>query len=390
MSQKVIDVVVVGAGMAGASVAAELAKDHSVLLVERESAPGIHATGRSAASYIPSYRAHDNALRALTQASRSFFDEPPAGFCSHPLLKQRGLLTLLGPSNPEDAEEERNKLNAVLSSPIEKLTTEVVKERLPALSAPWQGPAWWEADVHDIDVHALHQGYLRSLQKNGGQLKTSKNVSAKYLNGRWQVTAENLAISASILVNAAGAWADNFAESCGVSALGLTPKRRTAILVNPPVGHDIDNWPLVLAYDESFYFKPDAGFLLVSPADEHPSAPCDAQPEEIDKAYAAEFAIQALDGLTLTNIPHSWAGLRTFATDGSPVIGFDTLAPSFFWCAGQGGHGIQIAPAAAQLSASLIRDRRPLSSIGGVPFNSNWVSPQRFAVLNNLAMAQQQ
>ena len=387
MDRTPFDVVVVGAGMAGASVAAELALDRSVLLLEKEQTAGRHATGRSAASYIPSYRALNPALRALTQASKSFFDTTPTGFTTYPLLKKRGLLTLLGSASTIETEREREALNTVLATPIERLTTEQVKSRLPALSANWQCPAWWEADVHDIDVDALHQGYLRLLRHRGGSLKTSQDVSAKFADGRWEISTENLRIASSVVVNATGAWADHFAERSGVAPIGLVPKRRTAILVDPPVHQDITSWPLVLAYDESFYFKPDAGLLLVSPVDEHLSEPCDAQPEEIDIAYAADFAMQALDGMSVTHIPHSWAGLRTFAPDSSPVVGFDPIKPGFFWCAGQGGHGIQIAPAVAQLSASLIRDTQPVSSINGVPFDPQWISPARFQKISNKTQA---
>lgn len=387
MGQTQFDVVIVGAGMAGASVAAELAAERRVLLLEKETLPGTHATGRSAASYIPSYRAHDKALRALTLASRSFLDAPPVGFSSHPLLRQRGLLTLLGQHPAIVADVERLALNSVLQSPIEILPADEVLCRLPALSKHWQGPAWWEPDVHDMDVNALHQGYLRLLQQRGGQLATSKNATADYSGGKWCITADHISVSANIIVNAAGAWADDFAEGCGVSRLGLIPKRRTAILVSPPAGHDVSDWPLVLAHDESFYFKPDAGMLLVSPVDEHPSVPCDAQPDELDIAYAADFAQQALDGMAVKTIPHSWAGLRTFAPDATPVIGFDETAPGFFWCAGQGGHGIQIAPAVAQLSASLIQRNQAISSINSVPFDPQWVSPARFKTINNITMA---
>ena len=387
MDNNNVDVVVVGAGMAGASVAAHLASRCTVLLLEKEPMPGMHATGRSAASYIPSYRGLDPSLCALTQASRHFLESPPTGFSEHSLLKQRGLLTLFGQAPWAASEQQRSALNEVLQSPIEVLDGEQVRHRLPELSQQWVGPAWWEPDVHDIDVNALHHGYLRLFQRRGGVIETSKDVSASFANGLWRVEAEGLSVSTPTVVNAAGAWADQFAAQCGVAPLGLTPKRRTAILIDPPANCNISSWPLVLAHDESFYFKPDAGLLLVSPADEHPSVPCDAQPEEIDKAYAADFAMQALDGLNLTKIPHSWAGLRTFAPDGRPVVGFDAISPGFFWCAGQGGHGIQIAPAVAELAAELIAGSPSISSINNVPFDPEWVSPARFTVTNNKTMA---
>ena len=373
------DVIVIGAGMAGASVAAELSQSLNVALVERESQPGVHATGRSAAAFIPSYGASKPALRILTRASRDFLLAPPAQFSEHSLLKRRGLLTLLGQTAPESVEAERRALNDLLEYPIERLSGDAIAARLPALRPEWLTNAWWEEDVHDIDVHGLHQGYLRQHKLNGGTLITNSDYELQRGDKQgWVVASATAQIEAPIVVNAAGAWADELAASAGVRRLGISPKRRTAILISPPEQYSVENWPLAFAHDESFYLKPDAGMLLVSPADEHPSAPCDAQPEEIDVAFAAHFAESALIGLQVQHIPHRWAGLRTFAPDRMPVIGFDTEHEGFFWCVGQGGHGVQIAPAVARLARSLItRSALPTELIDN-GFCSDWVSPGRF------------
>ena len=379
MTRRLYDVIVVGAGMAGVSVAAELSKRCSVVLVERETHPAMHATGRSAATYIPSYRAENPALRLLTRASGRFLKSPPEGFAENALLKPRGLLTLLKGVDGASSSQELADLNTLLEDPIVMLPASDVRRRLPELSAEWLSDAWWEADVHDIDVHGLHQGYLKVLRENGGRIVLAELACPRFENGAWQMSVADEYLEAPVVVNAAGAWADELAESSNVARLGLQPKRRTAILVSPPAHCDVTDWPVVLAYDESFYFKPDAGMLLVSPVDAHESPPCDAQPEEIDMAYAADFATQAVSGLEVKRIAHSWAGLRTFASDETPVIGFDTSSPGFFWCVGQGGHGIQIAPAVAKLSAAMISGGDNTVELSDLGFLPEWVSPSRLS-----------
>jgi len=371
------DVIIIGAGMAGASVAAELSCDRKVAVFEREEQPGVHATGRSAAAFIPSYGADNPALRTLTRASRAFLHSPPADFCDHTLLYRRGLLTLLGDTSTAAAEEHRHALNTLLANPIAALVGSAIRDKLPSISDEWLTRGWWEADVHDIDVHAIHQGYLKRLYRNGGQLIAGADISIGRCGNGWEVTYKDTRYFAETIVNAAGAWADELALTCGVRPLGLTPLRRTAILVDPPPGTDVSGWPLVLAYDDSFYLKPDAGMVLVSPADEHPSQPCDAQPEETDIAYAAHYAESALDGLQIRQIPHRWAGLRTFTSDRTPAIGYDVNSPGFFWCVGQGGHGIQIAPATARLARALIDDAALPEDLAALGFEENWVSPAR-------------
>lgn len=379
MSDKQFDIIIVGAGIAGASLGARLSTDRKVLLLEQEAQPGMHSTGRSAAAFIPSYGAHLPALRQLTQASFTFLQQPPTSISEHTLLHHRGLMTLHGNKDGTETRQELAALNSLLAQPVKELSHEEALELCPALAESWLTNIWFEESVYDIDVHGLHQGYLRQFKHNGGTLFSGKVTALERSKTGWTVTTANETFTASVVVNAAGAWADHVASMAGISPLGLTPLRRTAVLVNPPENCAIQNWPLVFAGDGSFYLKPDAGMLLVSPADEHPSEPCDAQPEELDVAYAAHYAEQALTGLSLKHIPHRWAGLRTFAPDRIPVIGFDTADSTFFWYAGQGGHGIQIAPAAAELAESIIKATALPEVLAAMDFQVSWVSPARFS-----------
>jgi D-arginine dehydrogenase len=213
----------------------------------------------------------------------------------------------------------------------------------------------FEDDAADVDVNELHQGYLRQFKGAGGALLVNADVQALvHRDGKWIVRTRDGEFSAPIVVNAAGAWADTIAGKAGTTPMKIKPRRRTALLAELPAGISADAWPMVIDIDESFYLKPDAGLLLISPADETSVPPCDVQPEEFDVAVAVDRVEQATT-LNITRIRRRWAGLRSFATDRSPVIGFDGALPGFFWLAGQGGYGIQTAPAAARLAAALLR-----------------------------------
>ena len=370
------DIIVVGAGIAGASVARELAESASVILLEREAQVGYHSTGRSAAAFIPSYGWNNPALRLLTACSYTLLAAPPPDFQCPELLKRRGLLTLLPPDNAASFDEAYQRLQSEIPS-LKRLTPEQARAHIPYLRDEYVRGAWFEPDVFDIDVDALHQGYLRDFRRRGGHLQTDAGVSAVRRHpGRWDVTSGARKFTAPILVNAAGAWADSLAAMAAVKTVGLEPRRRTAILVSPPEGADAASWPLAMCADSSFYFKPDANMLLVSPADEHPSQACDAQPEELDIAYAAHYAEAALE-MQVTHVAHSWAGLRSFVADRSPVIGAAPDHPDFFWLAAQGGHGIQIAPAAARLAAALVRGDPVPDDLFAAGFDPAWVSPAR-------------
>ncbi|MGN6516222.1 MAG: NAD(P)/FAD-dependent oxidoreductase [Rhizomicrobium sp.] len=349
------DIVVVGAGIAGASVASELARTHRVAILEREEFPGYHSTGRSAALFSEIYG--NGVVRALSRASRDFFYAPPAGFSPDPLVKPRGSLYI---ARDEQVRRLENfAANGDLAGSIRRVSPEEALKACPILKAGQVSAALMEDDAADVDVAALHQGYLRSFRATGGTLLTGADVQQlARRNGRWLVSTPAGNYESPILVNAAGAWADIIATKAGAGPLRIQPCRRTAVLVELPEGMSPNNWPMVIDIDESFYMKPDAGLLLISPADETPAAPCDIQPEEYDVAVAVDRVEQATT-LKITRIRKRWAGLRSFAPDRSPVIGFDPAMEGFFWLAGQGGYGIQTAPAASQFAAALLRGQQP-------------------------------
>lgn len=377
---KTLDVVVIGAGMAGASVAYELAADLRVLLLEAESQPGYHATGRSAALFIPAYGFHHEALRLLTAASREQLESPAPDFHDGSLLRRRGLLYV-------STREELSELEATyrtmaeLFPGIQWVGREFIRRVLPALTDEYGAAAAFDADVFDIDVHGLHQAYLRGLRRRGGEVVCGAEVTAlDRRSGSWWVSTGVGHWSAPLVVNAAGAWAEKVAELAGVAGIGLQPLRRTAVLIDPPSAAAVDDWPSVVEFRNRFYCKPDAGLLMASPADEIPSVPCDAQPEDEDVAYAVHYMEQAL-GMQVQRVRSSWAGLRSFVADRSPVVGYAPDAEGFFWLAGQGGHGIQIAPATARLAAKLLRGGPPPEDLLRLGLEPRTISPARLADL---------
>ena len=371
------DVAVIGAGIAGASVAAELSKTHRVLLIEAESQPGYHSTGRSAAAFIPSYGANYDSLRSLTLASEPFFSSSAQGAVPVPLLKRRGLVTISNNWSESESANECRALNAVLPGRVNVIHGDELNRRLPQLRSEWSKVGWFEPDVFDMDVDAIHQYFLSQFRHQGGELSCGHAVSAlRYSGSRWSLTIGDQTANAGTVVNASGAWADELVKQAGGEALGLTPMRRTALSFGAPAGVEVDALPLVLDQGGSFYMKPDAGQILVSLADETPSAACDAQPEEIDVAYAVHNMQQAFD-LEVKRVSHKWAGLRTFAADREPVFGFDQTLPAFFWVAGHGGHGIQIAPAAARVCAALLRQEDIPKDIKELGFKTGDVLPDR-------------
>ncbi|KQX26013.1 MULTISPECIES: NAD(P)/FAD-dependent oxidoreductase [unclassified Sphingomonas] len=343
------DFIVIGAGIAGASVAALLAAEARVILLEREDHPGFHSTGRSAALFSEIYG--NETVRALSRASRPFFLDPPQDFSETDLVRQRGSLFLASAAQLE-------QLDAFAALPdiapvTRRLSGEQLTELCPQIRADFVVAGVLEPQSMDIEVHELHQGYLRLFRRRGGTLITEAPVDAMVReDGGWRVAAGSRRLRAPVVINAAGAWADAVAALAGVAPIGLQPYRRTAVLVDPPQGAATDKWPMMIDIDEEFYVKPDAGLLLVSPADETPSDPCDAQPDELDIATAIYRAEEALK-LDVRRTKRSWAGLRSFVADRTPVVGFDPEAEGFFWLAGQGGYGIQTAPALARAAAAL-------------------------------------
>ncbi len=373
------DVLVIGAGIAGASLAYELGNRTSVIIAEREPHPGYHTTGRSAAAYIPSYCYEQRPVHQLTACSRQAFLEPDPAFCASPLLKPRGALSIADADflellRSEYTERQKRQITG------EWLDTAAIKSLVPQLADEYAQAAIFEADVADIDVHALHDAYLRGVRKRGGKLMCDQPIITidKQANG-WLVRTSGKEISTPIIANTAGAWADEIAALAEAAPIGLEPKRRTAILIDPPAEAGSDRWPLVAHIGEQFYLRPDAGKLMVSPADETPSPPCDAQPGEMDVAYAAHYAEKAL-GNPVKAVLHSWAGLRSFAPDRIPVIGYADETEGFFWFAGQGGFGIQTAPAAARLAAALLLSNSLPQDLVQEGLETSNVSPVRQAL----------
>jgi len=353
------DFVIIGAGIAGASMGWELAGQRRVLLLERESQPGYHTTGRSAALYSATYGTAN--IRALTRASRAFYDAPPPEFGTSPILTPRGVVYLAGPDQLDLLEAAYAEI-LPLNPGVRRLTHDELLAELPCLRPEAVAAGMSEPGAADIDVHALHQGYLRGLRQRGGAIRCHAEVTGlQRLDDGWRVTlAGGEAITAGAVVNAAGAWADVVAALAGVPPIGLEPRRRTAFTFPVPAGMDASGWPAVIGIDESYYFKPDAGQLLGSPANADPVAPHDVVPEELDVALGIH-RIEQVTSFQIRRPSHSWAGLRSFVADGDLVLGWDNHVPRFFWLAAQGGYGIQSAAGAALLARQLALDE-PLSA----------------------------
>lgn len=346
------DYIIIGAGIAGASIAYWLAPHASVILLERESQPGYHSTGRSAALYMESYGPPQ--VRALTCASRAFFDHPPAGFTEHPLLTPRGALFIGRPDQMAELDQHEAIVRSV-SDKVQRLSADETCARVPVLRREEVGGAIYEEDAADIDVHALHQGFLRGARAAGASVVCDAEVLRLERNGlAWRIATTQGEFHAAVVINAGGAWADVIGEMAGAKPIGLVPKRRSAFTFSAGEAHDSSAWPMIMSVDESFYIKPDAGLLLGSPANADPVAPHDVQAEELDIAIAID-QIQTATSLVIRRPSHVWAGLRSFVDDGSFVGGYDGQVEGFFWAAGQGGYGIQTAPAAGEAYAALAR-----------------------------------
>lgn len=354
MSEAIWDVIVAGAGMAGASVGWQLAQaGRQVLVLERESQPGYHTTGRSAALFEEHYGPLQ--VQALTRASRAFYEQPPAGFTDYPILHPRGVMYV--GTAAQKALIDAAYAEAVKHSPdAQRLDGDALRALVPVLNDSI-ADGFVDDGARDIDVHALHQGFLRGMRQGGGQLWCNAEVSALALDGAhrtWTVTlADGRTAQTRTLVNAAGAWADHIGELAGARAMGLVPARRSAFTFPVPEGLDATHWPAVISADESFYFKPDAGQLLGSPANADATYPHDVQPEEEDIATGI-WNIEQATTLSIRRPSHTWAGLRSFVADGEMVIGWDSHVPEFFWVAAQGGYGIQSAAGYSLLARNLL------------------------------------
>ena len=345
------DFLVVGAGMAGASAAFWLAERGHVVVLEQEDVAGYHTTGRSAAMYMQTYGGP--LTKGLAVTGRSFLTDPPSDFAASPLLSPREVL-YVGRADQIDMLDRFYEENRRRVPTLARLDANQALEQPVPLREDYVAGAVLEPEAEEIDVAALHQGFLRGLRARGGTLMTEAGVTAfARARGLWHAETPAGAYCAPVVVNAAGAWCDAVAARAGVAPIGLQPKRRTAFIFDGPADGGVDGWPMVHDIDDAFYLKPDAGRILGSPADETPSEPCDVYPEELDIAIGADRIMQATT-LDIRHIRNKWAGLRSFVRDRQPVAGFDVAAEGFFWLAGQGGAGIMTAPALGAVTAALV------------------------------------
>jgi D-arginine dehydrogenase len=363
------DVAVIGAGMAGASIAAELAGSASVVVLEAEDQPGRHATGRSAAFWSETYGGP--LIQPLTSASGGFLADPPSDFHERPLLHRRGAVSIAREGD-EALLAAMRELYAAGDVRFEWLERAELEARIPGLRSEWVR-GLLEESCSDIDVAALHAAYLRRARRRGAELAVGAPVTAITRSGRnWLLDTNRGSFAADVIVNAAGAWADAVAAMAGIAPIGIQPYRRTMVQlrVAPPAPADL---PLVLDARGAFYFKPEAGGRVwMSPHDETPCPPSDCAAEEIDVAIAVDRLQQTVDW-AIDRVEHSWAGLRSFAPDRLPVYGFASRSAGFFWFAGQGGFGIQTAPAAARIGAMLLLGGAPdpmIAAIDAAPYSA--------------------
>lgn len=364
------DFLIIGGGIAGASAAYELAPRGSVLVLEAEDSTGYHATGRSAALFTRNYGGP--VVRQINAASASFFRTPPDGFTQTPLLSKRGCLTVAQGDHAND-------LDALLalSEPGEEVTE--IDINAACAMASFLRPdrvnrAVLEANVSDIDVATLHLSYLKGARARGAVIAVKQAVTGLTRKGRnWAVHTAQETHKAATVINAAGAWADQIGAMAGARPIGLTPKRRTAIIVKPPTDTNCATLPAVDFAGSDAYLKPEGGMLMASPGDATPVEPHDAWADDMDVALLADW-IERETTIKVDKIEHSWAGLRSFVDDEAPVVGFDSEAEHFFWLAGQGGYGIMMAPALAILTADLITADRSCAASNAL---AQSVSPHR-------------
>jgi D-arginine dehydrogenase len=344
-------------------------------MLEREHVAAYHTTGRSAALHSETYGSAE--IRAITVASGRFYRQPPPGFADHPLLTPRGAL-IVGRADEQAAAQEAASEFAKLVPSVRWLEPAEALRRQPLLKPEaCAGGAVFE-EAEDMDVAAIHSGFLKGARAASGVLRLNAEVTAlERHDGRWTIRlADGETIAAANLINASGAWADVVAGLAGAKPVGLVPKRRTAFTFDAPAGLALERMPMVIDFGETWYIKPEVGQFLGSPADETPSPPTDAQPEEIDIALAVD-RIQTATTLQIHRIKNKWAGLRSFVTDKNLVVGYDGAVDGFFWLAGQGGYGIQTAAAAGRLAAALAMGKALPGDIAELGVGEAALSPVR-------------
>jgi D-arginine dehydrogenase len=377
------DVIVIGAGIAGASISYFLAPHVRVRVLEREEHPGFHSTGRSAALFSESYGPEQ--VRRLSRASRGFLERPPPGFVEHPILSPRGVL-IVGTAGQAPEVEAFHESVRLTSDDARLVSTREICSVVPVMTPQAASLGVLEPGAADIDVHGLHQGLLRGLKARGGEVRCSVAIrSIGRVQGWWQVEADGQTFRAPLLINAAGAWVDEVAALAGVAPLGIEPRRRSALLFAPPAGMNVAHWPFLCSVDESYYFKPDAGMLLGSPGNADPVPPHDVQPEELDIAIAIDRIEQATT-MRIHRPARTWAGLRSFVADGNLVGGFAPDAPGFFWVAALGGYGIQTCAAMGEACANLALERALPAHLTDAGITAELLQPRRNQAQHTPAM----
>jgi D-arginine dehydrogenase len=374
-SSQIYDFAVIGGGIAGCSVASHLSAKASVCLLEMEGQHGYHSTGRSAAVFSEAYG--NETVRALTRASRRFFYDPPPFFCSAGLVSQRSVL-LIAQRGQEEGFAAYTRLSATPDY-FHPISIAEACERHPLLKPENLACAAITPNAADIDVNELQQGFLKLLRSAGGEaLAATKVLSLERVRDVWHIITNSGLLRAKVVVNASGAWAGEIGRLAGAQEIDLRPLRRTVLLVAPPQNSNPATWPMLLDAEDKFYLKPDAGKLLVSPVDEIPSEPCDAQPDELDIAIAID-RLESVTSLQVRRVLHKWAGLRSFVEDRSPVVGYDEMRPGFFWLAALGGFGIQTAPALGEIAAALALQMPLNDGLTKFGINASEFSPARLA-----------
>ena len=369
------DIVIIGAGIAGAGAGYALAGQRKILLLEGEPQPGYHSTGRSAALYEPNLG--NATVRAFNIASGPFLKSPPAGFAEGPLMTPRGELTICDGEN-RPALERLLALDGAGGNKVNEISLEEAASLVPVIRREDIRWAAYEPEVMDMDVHAIHRGYLKGFAGRGGKLLCDAPVRRiERRNGLWRIEAGSEVAAAPLLINAAGAWADSVAALAGLPPLGLQPKRRTAVILPPPDGHDVRDWPVLGVAGDEAYLNSQSGKLLASPGDETPVEPQDVQPEEIDVAMLVDW-IERRTTIQVKRIEQRWAGLRTFAPDNAPVAGEDPAAPGFWWLAGQGGYGIMMSESLGRSLAALILEGELPQDVRALGVTAEAVAPGRF------------